>query len=122
MEDINLQQIVNYYSRTIAAQLMRQSPVKTGALKRSIKVKGKQTDKGLTFTTDYKRYGIFTDLGTGPYATKKRGEWNPKPGKGRGGIRPRFWTTLPEAIRKNMNKSIGKLMKEYIRFMLIRKK
>jgi hypothetical protein len=47
-------------------------------------------------------YGIFLDQGTGPYykANVERGPFNPRPGKGTGGIIPRFWMSLSEALEQ----------------------
>lgn len=96
----------NMASRLISAQLRRQAPVKTGRLKRSIHInvirEGGDGNYRFTFMEEYLGYGIFTDLGTGPYgvAEEARGEWDPNPGKGKGGIRPRFWNSLSEAVMK----------------------
>jgi len=94
----------NMASRLISLQLRRQAPVKSGALKRSIHVNVEREDLGdnisFTFTTEYLGYGIFTDLGTRPYGVspEQRGEWNPNPGKGKGGIKPRFWNSISESV------------------------
>jgi hypothetical protein len=82
--------------RIIEQILKRQVPVKTGALRSSLNVKDVNTAGGITFVLQEKAYGIFTDMGTGPYKAKIRGQWNPRPGKGKGGIRPRFWKTLSD--------------------------
>ena len=95
----------NMASRLVSAQVRGQAPVKTGALKRSVKVRLDRTENNgtyaFTFNYNYLGYGIFTDLGTKPYAVDdaSRGPWNPKPGKGEGGIRPRFWLSLDESIQ-----------------------
>ena len=41
-------------------------------------------------------YGLFTDFGTRPAATE-RGPFVADPGKGQGGIIPRFWSTLNDS-------------------------
>jgi hypothetical protein len=82
--------------RIIEQILKRQVPVKTGALRASLKIRNVNTDGGITFVLEEKKYGIFTDMGTGPYRARTRGQWNPRPGKGKGGIKPRFWQTLSD--------------------------
>lgn len=95
----------NLASRLVSAQLRRQSPVKTGRLKRSIHVRADRQEDVVIFTADYLGYGVYTDLGTGPYATseEQRGPWNPTPGKGKGGIKPRFWNSIEEAIWESIS-------------------
>ena len=96
----------NMASRLISLQLRRQAPVDTGRLKRSVHVKvrreGESGEYTFTFEAEYLGYGIFTDLGTGPYGVTEsaREEWNPSPGKGKGGIKPRFWNSLSESVMK----------------------
>lgn len=110
----------NMVSRIMSAQLRRQAPVDTGALKRSIHVKAIRTNNSVQFVTDYLPYGVYTDMGTGPYKTTKRGEWNPKPGKGKGGIKPRFWTSPSKTVVKDIRKIMAKAMGQYIKITLTR--
>lgn len=112
---IDLQGIANMSARIMQNLLRRQAPRKTGALKSSIKVSAKITNNGVSFTTDYLPYGIYTNKGTGPYYTEKIGRWNPRPGKGRGGIKPRFWTAIDTTTRTQ----IADLMKKGLRQQII---
>jgi hypothetical protein len=85
--------------------LKAQAPQKTGALRNSIrhKVVTKNNEWALSFY--YLRYGVFVDLGTYDNAdTAAFGvsafdmpTWNPNPGKGGFGIRPRYWSSLSES-------------------------
>jgi hypothetical protein len=122
MDDINLQEAISMGARIISANLKRQAPVKTGALSRSITVRGYFDGKSLKFSSDYLRYGIFTDLGTGRYRSKRRMGWTPNPGVGKKGIRPRYWTTLERSVSVNIKKTVTKIIKDYIKFQLTRKK
>lgn len=93
----------NMASRLVSAQLRRQAPVKTGALKRSVHVTANRDGETVVFLADYLPYGVFTDLGTKSYLTEdsNRGPWNPNPGKpeqGKKGIKPRFWNSLSESV------------------------
>lgn len=112
----------NLASRLISAQLKRQAPVKTGALKRSTKVKTEREEVDgeyiFTYNFDYLGYGIYTDLGTGQYAVDedRRREWNPAPGKGKGGIKPRFWTTIEQSVSDR----VGDLLTDASQRALIR--
>ena len=83
-------------ARVIEQILKRQVPVKTGELKSSLKVKVVAQGFGVDFVLSEKKYGIYTDMGTGRYKAKTRGMWNPRPGKGKGGIKPRFWKTISD--------------------------
>jgi hypothetical protein len=119
--ELNLSEAISMGARVMQANLRRQAPIKTGNLKRSITVRGTYDGKTLKFISDYLYYGKFTDLGTGPYKANKRGAWNPKPGLGRGGIRPRFWTTIDRAVQASLKNTIAKIVKEHIKFQLSRK-
>ena len=84
--------------------LKAQAPEKTGALRNSIRhrVVTKKGEWALSFY--YLKYGVYVDLGTYDNAdTSAFGisafdmpPWNPTPGKGGFGIRPRYWTSLSE--------------------------
>lgn len=116
--DLDLNQPINMAARLIAANLRRQAPVDTGALKRSIRVTGTFTGKSIQFRYDYLYYGKFLDKGTGPYGVRgkgKRGQWDPNPGKGRGGIKPRFWTSLEDSTKIRVKKIISNVIKQYIK-------
>ena len=119
MAELNLSQALNTAARLIEANLKRQAPVDTGALKRSIKVKANYTGESIQFRYDYLYYGVYVDKGTGPYGVygkgNKPGQWNPRPGKGKGGIKPRFWTSLQDSTKIRIKKIIAKVIGEYIR-------
>ena len=110
----DLQKIGNMAARILQSLYKRQAPKKTGELKTSIKVSAKVTSNGLSFVTSYAKYGIFTDKGTGPYRSRRMGEWNPKPGKGKGGIRPRYWTAIDSMTRSQIAKLVTKWVKEQV--------
>jgi hypothetical protein len=104
----------------IERELTQQSPYKTGALRKSIKVVPVITDDGVRFTADYKKYGVYVDRGTGPYKSRRRGAWNPSPGKGKGGIKPRFWTTISRQVQVRVKDLISKATLAWIKFELRR--
>ena len=104
----------------IRKNLQDQVPVKTGALKRSIRVRPVETSDGYAFKASYKQYGIYVDRGTGPYATQRRGKWNSTPGKGKGGIRPRFWSTIAASTITRVKKILEKAVDDYVIFELKR--
>ena len=119
--DINLDKAISMGARLISANLRNQVPVKTGRLKRSIRVQGMFDGNSLRFSSNYLYYGKFLDLGTGTYKARKRGAWNPAPGKGRKGIRPRFWTTIERTVQNNLKRIVAKIVRDYIKFSLSRK-
>lgn len=55
-------------------------------------------------------YGIYLDRGTGKYRSSESevGRWNPNPGKGTGGIIPRFFTVISIGTQER----IAKIMEE----------
>jgi hypothetical protein len=107
----DLQKIANMAARVLQNLLKRQAPKKTGALKNSVKVTAKVTANGISFIEGFNRYGIYLDKGTGPYKVKQMGNWNPKPGKGKGGIKPRFWTALDTTTRTQISKLTAQWVK-----------
>lgn len=111
-------------ARVFESALKAQSPVDTGALEKSIKVTPIFTDDSVKFRSSYLTYGKFLDLGTGPYKTpaSSRRAWNPKPGKGTGGIKPRFWTSIKQGTRDSINKMISDAFMKVIRTTLYRQK
>jgi hypothetical protein len=111
---MDLQGIANTAARLMQNLLRRQAPRKTGALRSSITVTGRATADGISFTTDYMRYGIYTNKGTGPYYTEKIGQWNPRPGKGKGGIKPRFWTAIDTMTKSQVAKLLREGLKKQV--------
>lgn len=117
MADVNLDGIFKKIETLIKNRLRFQVPVAKGtrkkpggALKASIDVKVYQNEKGVQFKSSYSEYGKFTDEGTRPYykgaqPTKK---WNPKPGPGKKGIKPRYWTHLDKATLQQISRLIAK--------------
>lgn len=118
--DIDVNEAINMAVRLVRANLRRQAPVRTGALRDSIMVSGAVKNNQLTINSDYLFYGKFLDQGTGPYATKKRLTWRERPGKGQGGIRPRFWTTLEKSTRTEIKNIFERVIAQQIRVKLIR--
>jgi len=93
---MNLKPAYDKIARIIEQILKRQVPVRTGELKSSLRVTVVGSGLEIEFVLSEKKYGIFTDMGTGRYKAKSRGKWNPRPGKGRDGIRPRFWKSISD--------------------------
>lgn len=118
--EIDVNEAINMAVRLTRDNLIRQVPVKTGALRDSIQVSGGVKKNQLTINSDYLFYGKFVDQGTGPYATKKRLTWRPRPGRGRKGIRPRYWTTLEKSTRLEIKRIFERVIAQQIRVKLIR--
>jgi hypothetical protein len=111
-------------ARVFKSALEAQVPKKTGALHDSIQVTPIFTEDSVKFQSAYLKYGKYLDLGSGPYRTpaSKRRAWNPKPGKGKGGIKPRFWTSIKQGTRDNINKMISDAFMKVIRTTLYRQR
>lgn len=89
-------------ARVYQTRLRFQAPVKTGALRDSVAVVPLITSDGVVFSTTYKTYGRYLDSGTGKYyRPNKRANWRARPGKGQGGIKPRYWTNINDTVTLN---------------------
>ena len=96
---LELMKAANLAARVYQSKLIFQVPVDTGKLKRSIEVIPEITSDGVKFRETYLTYGIYTDSGTKRYyKPSKKAKWNPRPGKGKGGIKPRYWTNVNDTI------------------------
>ena len=97
-------------TRIIERIIRDQAPVKTGALKSSVRIQPRFKGDDISLEFYYLEYGKYLDLGTGPYRTPpaRRRNWNPKPGKGKGGNKPRLWTTLKKDVRREVNRLFAK--------------
>jgi hypothetical protein len=107
----------------ITENIKDQTPVKSGRLKGSIKTKIVETSDGYRFelvSKPYIQYGIFVDKGSGPYRTTKRGKWKARPGKGKGGIIPRFFTTVNAATIRRVKEILSDALDKYMAFELRR--
>ena len=102
--DTDIQKNLREYAKRMQSLLKEQAPVRTGDLQRSIQVTVEKTQKGFAITRSFLFYGVFTNLGTGDYYTIKYGtrqanpfflpSWDPNPGKGSYGIKPRYWESV----------------------------
>jgi hypothetical protein len=113
MAEINLTKVYKSIEVLIKNRLKEQAPdgPEPGApLRNSITVKVQETNDGFAFVTGYLSYGRFIDLGTERYfkGEKPDAKWNPRPGKGKGGIRPRYWTNLGKATEKMIADLVAK--------------
>lgn len=103
----SLKKILPAISKLIQTELKAQVPVATGKLKRSIKVQAVETPDGFSIKEGFLTYGIFTDSGTKRYhKPNPKARWNPNPGKGKGGIKPRYWTNLSPEVTTRISKLI----------------
>lgn len=113
-------------ARIIEQVLQSQAPRKTGTLRDSVNVVGGEGKSGnIIFRASYKDYGVYLDYGTGPFNTyPSRGKYNPRPGSGvgKGGIIPRYWTSLNDTVRMQVRRIIQQTTQELIRTELKRVK
>lgn len=117
MAEVKLDGIFKKIQTLIKNRLRFQVPVAKGTkkkpggeLKASIDVKVYQNERGVQFKSSYLEYGKFTDEGTKPYwkGPQPNKKWNPKPGPGKKGIKPRYWTHLDKATLQQISKLIAK--------------
>jgi hypothetical protein len=86
-----------------------------------VQVKAVLSEDGVKFTPTFLRYGTYLNEGTGRYKVKetKGRPFNPNPGKGTMGIKPRFWlniqTTTMQAVNKILYKEIAKQIRQEFR-------
>lgn len=118
---LDLKPTLNLIERIIKTALRAQAPVKTGALQKSVQVKAVLSEDGVKFTPTFLRYGTYLNQGTGRYKVKetKGRPFNPNPGKGTMGIKPRFWlniqATTMQAVNKILYKEIAKQIRQEFR-------
>lgn len=106
-EDINLSKAANMAARVYKMRLRYQAPVRTGELRKSVEVVPEITSNSVIFVDTFLQYGVYTDSGTGRYyKPNKQARWNPRPGRGRGGIKPRYWTNISDRITMDRIKRI----------------
>jgi hypothetical protein len=111
MKELDLTKVYKRIEILVKNKLKEQVPVgETGKLQRSITVKVQETKDGFVFVTGYLTYGRFLDLGTRRYFKGERpdAKWNPNPGKGKGGIKPRYWTNLGKPTEKMIADLVAK--------------
>jgi hypothetical protein len=115
-----IQGILNRGAITLQNRIKFQAPVDTGELKRSVKVRAFVSSDwdSVRFETEYKTYGKYTDSGTRPYfKPDDKAKWRRNPPKGRGGIRPRYWTNIDDKEEQRivniLYPQISKAIQEY---------
>ena len=114
--ELSLKPVLPTITKLVENSLKKQSPVDTGKLRNSIKVRAVETEDGVQLVTGFLTYGVFTDSGTGRYRRPNpEATWNPKPGKGKGGIKPRYWTNLDNAVNIRIARIIEKEIAKQIR-------
>jgi len=119
----------NRLGMEVLRRYKRQVPVDTKALKRSLSYSINRNSSGISLTFGYLFYGIYTDLGTGPYKDVSAYGMSPfelpsfvrSPGKGKMGIRPRYWTSLSgqqddfeDAIYKTIGLTIDDIVNDVL--------
>ncbi len=107
----------------ITKNIKSQTPVKTGKLKGSITTKIEETPDGYRFvivSKEYVKYGTFVDMGTTPYRKPTRGRYNQNPAKGKGGIIPRYFTTINSSTIRRVKKIMADATGKYFAFELRR--
>lgn len=118
----SLAKILPTISKLVQAELKNQAPVKTGELRKSVQVRAVETQDGFAIRSGYLTYGIFLDSGTKRYhRPNPNARWNPAPGKGEGGIKPRYWTNLSPEVTLRISKMVAQETTRQIREELKRK-
>jgi hypothetical protein len=118
MTEVNLKPVYASISRKLEKILQGQAPVKTGNLRASVVVTYDET--GFVINLGNAQYGIYLHQGTGREKSSRAGSdfsndyfdmtdfaWNPNPGKGEGGIKPRYWMNFSDTIYEMINDEIS---------------
>ena len=124
MAELNLTSAYRRIEVLVKNKLREQVPVgETGKLQSSITVKVVENEDGFSLVSGYLTYGRFLDLGTKNYYKGERPDarWNPKPGKGKGGIKPRYWTNLGKPTQKIIADLIAKEIAKQAKQIIIGK-
>ena len=109
---IDLTPALQRAAKIIRARLLLQVPVDTGELKRSINVFVRNGE----ILIEFNEYGIYTNLGTGPYRVDVADRFEGYK-KVKGGIFAQKWTAIPETdmnqienlIDKEIDKALSKI-------------
>jgi hypothetical protein len=116
--ELSLKPVLPTIAKIMQDQLRRQAPdgPESGdPLRQSVIVRAVENADGVQLVTGYLNYGVFTDSGTGRYRKpNNNAKWNPKPGKGKGGIKPRYWTNLDNAVTIRISKIIERELAKQI--------
>lgn len=119
----DLRETYNKIARRLEQILQLQAPVDTGRLRKSIAV---TYDKKGFVIYDPTGYGFYTHAGTGRESASKGSNpesvydalgdrtWNPNPGVGKGGIKPRFWMNFSESVYEMINTELEKAYAEVL--------
>ena len=127
---INLKPTYAKISRKLEQILQNQAPFDTGRLKSSIVVQ--YDDTGFTISLGSADYGMFLHEGTGrekdagansnfseAYANMIAKNWNPNPGEGQEGIKPRYWMNFSDSVYEMINDEISTTYAQAIEEILI---
>ena len=117
---IDLTPTYNKISRKLEAILRSQAPVDTGHLQNSVMV---LYDENGFVIYDTTTYGMYLHRGTGDeadagasqddsrtYLNLIRKKWNPNPGKGEGGIKPRYWMNFADSVYEMIDQEMEKVI------------
>lgn len=120
MAELSLTGVYRRIEILVKNRLKLQVPVgETEKLKKSITVRVEETSGGIKLIEGYLTYGIFLKSGTGRYfKPNPKAGWNPNPGKGKGGIKPRYWTNLDKATTTMISQLLKKDVKIQIQTQL----
>jgi len=91
MAEINLAPAFQRAAKIIRSRLLLQVPRDTGNLARSISVFAQKDG----VTVQFAGYGIYTDMGTGPFRVDEADKWEGYK-EVKGGVFAQEWTALPE--------------------------
>lgn len=112
MTKIDLTPVLKRAAKIIRARLLLQVPVASGRLKNSIEVYVQDNE----IILEYDGYGIYTNLGTGPYRVDEADKWEGYK-EVTGGVFAQEWTAIPETdiaqidqmIEKEIEKALDKV-------------
>lgn len=105
--NIDLSEALKMAARIIQTRLEMQAPVKTGELRKSIKVYVEDQE----VVIEYADHGVFTNYGTGPYYNGRYGKEQPSGQfagykKGKGGIQAQSWSSITTEEADEIDKMI----------------
>ena len=119
--ELDITPAMNLAARVYQTRLRYQAPVATGKLRSSVKVRAVSNKDGFQLVVSYLDYGIFTDSGTTRYhRPSETAQWRPRPGKGKGGIKPRYWTNVQDEttvsrVTKIITQEVAKQIRQQFR-------
>jgi hypothetical protein len=112
-----LRKQLSMIARMLEMELNKQKPFKD-----RVRVTPKVSGDKIEFVYYFPSFGRYLDLGTEQYRVSEmdRGPFNRSPGKGKGGIKPRFWMSINDTTKTRITMLLKTIVTRIINEELIK--